>query len=930
LIFDRLSSRHSVFAIRFRGLLLGTLTATLFCTNLLPLAQAEDQTDLLVAQSLRQRNVVLGVIQSTDNLPEWQQITARLQAMGSAYQVIDWSQVQQAADLEPATVLFLPNIETISSEQLLAVQEWLGRGGRLIVSGSIGSQSQFGVREALRSLLGATWGFSLTQPSALETVPRSMQDWERSGETGDRVSGGVLIPNGLSSRMVAIWRDAPAGDRLSPAIASGGEPTAAAIVSTDRTTFLGWQWGTGSSEFDRSWLRAAVSRYGTLRPGTATYPIVPPSFTVPQSSAAALPPAQVPSRPQPQTTLSTQDPAEQVAPAGLSVNTSAQPITTMEAIAMRQELENLIGRFESALLSADSANSPTSLTAVQPTQLSLHDKSPDLLTASVADTITTAIAGEPEGNETVRAARRILNSFPQLIAQQDYRTARQQWLQARRMLWDHFPTDRPIVQPEIRAIWLDRGTIIRAGSRQGLAEIFDRLAAAGINTVFFETVNAGFPIYPSQVAPQQNPLVQGWDPLAAAVELAHDRGIELHAWVWTFAVGNRAHNALLNLPDDYPGPIISAHPNWANSDNSGNLIPLGQGKPFLDPANPEVRQYLLRLFNEIVTRYDVDGLQLDYIRYPFQDPGAGRTYGYGMAARQQFQSLTGVDPLTLTPSHPLWEQWTEFRAEQINSFVADVSQMLQRRRSDLILSTAVFALSEHERMQKIQQNWEVWARRGDVNLIVTMSYAMDTNSFLRLASPWLTSDDLGAALVLPSIRLLNLSDAGTIDQIQALRDLSAGGYSLFAAENLDDGLQGIFDRTQGQQNNQPIPYRQPFAAAASRYQALEREWSFLLANGQLWVRDPQLTQWRTQANALGQAFDQLAAHPSPQHLQAARELLQTFQTQFNGWMHLQSLSNDYRVRTWQYRLTTLESLLNYGERVVLEQPRSPAARTEAR
>jgi uncharacterized lipoprotein YddW (UPF0748 family) len=873
-----------------------------------------------MAQSLRQRNVTLAVVQSVDNAAEWQQITARLAALGAAYRSIAWEQVRQANDLEPATVLFLPNVETITAEQLLALESWMGSGGRLIVSGAIGTQSEFGVRQALRSLLGAYWAVPLSEPSAVQPVTgrtATAQRWLQQGEVTERVGGGVLVPVGLSSQAVATWRDAPPIVRLNTPEVTNGAFIAAAIVTTERTTFLGWQWGeSGSASFDQVWLQAAIARYGNL----STDPTI--AAAPPARSPAAPPPPNRPSRPPLSPNPPSQDPAEQVAPAGLEVDRSARPITTMELIAMRQELENLIGRFESALLSADSVNSPTSLAAVESGTATLNDKSPAVQTASAGGVAIDADAAQPD-SATVAEARRILEAFPQLVARREYAAARQQWLHAREILWQNFPVDRPSAQPEIRAMWLDRGTIVRARSRQGLERIFDRLAAAGINTVFFETVNAGYPIYPSRIAPQQNPQTRGWDPLADAVELAHDRGIELHAWVWTFAAGNRAHNTLLNLPADHPGPVISAHRDWANYDNTGSMIPPGQGKPFLDPANPEVRRYLLSLFDEIITRYDVDGLQLDYIRYPFQDPGAGRTYGYGLAARQQFQRLAGVDPITLTPNSPQWQRWTQFRTEQINSFVADTARLLRQRRDDLILSTAVFALSEHERVQKIQQNWEVWAQRGDVDLIVTMSYAMDTTSFLRLASPWLSHRDLGSALVLPSIRLLNLSEAATVDQIQALRDLPAGGYSLFAVENLNHSLQTIFDRTQGNAARQPIaepiPYRQPFAAAAGRYDALEREWSYLLGNGQLWMREAQVAQWRSQAEALGEALTQLAERPSPQRLEHARTLLRSFRAEFDDWMYLHALNESYRVRTWQNRLATLETLLNYGERVVLQR-----------
>ena len=857
------------FTARLGCLLVGTLLVPTFVQPV----QADPPVPVI--QGLRQQPVVLGVVRSADNAAQWSEIAARLQ--GSEYRVIEWDQVQRGADLAAVTVLFLPNVETISEAQLLALEAWMAQGGRVIATGAIGAQSQLGVQRALRSLLGAYWGEPLAQPATLVLPRRRGEDWVQQGNTRQPIAGGVLIPSGLSGETLATWPDG----------------SSSAIVVTARSVFLGWEWSAASSEFDRAWLRAAVSRYGVLRAGD---PIA--------ATASSSQPGAGTARP----TFPIQDPAEQVAPVQLQVAPNGQPISPSEAIAMRQELENLIGRFESALLAAASANSSSDLVAAS----SPDDKSPD-----AGETVATSSEAP---NATIQQARRILANFPQLIAQRNYAAARQQWLQARRRLWDDFPTDRPIAQPEIRAIWLDRGTIIRAGSPQGLAQIFDRLAAAGINTVFFETVNAGYPIYPSRIAPQQNPQVQGWDPLAAAVELAHARNIELHAWVWTFAAGNQVHNTLLGLPASYPGPLIAAHPTWANYDNAGNLIPAGQTKPFLDPANPQVRQYLLSLFDEIVSRYNVDGLQLDYIRYPFQNPGANQTYGYGVAARQQFQQLTGTDPIGLTPSSPLWPRWTQFRTEQINSFVAETAQLLRQRRSarrsNLLLSTAVFALPTPDRLNRIQQNWELWAQRGDVDLVVAMSYAMDTNGLLRLASPWLTEANVGSALVLPSIRLLNLPEATAIDQIQALRDLPAGGYSLFAAENLSPALQTVFDRTQGEASAQPIPYRQPFQAAAQRYDVLTREWSYLLSREQLQLSPTQHEVWRSQAVAVGAALDQLAAQPSQANLETAEARLRRFQAAFGGWMQTQAQADRYRVRTWQNRLAAVEDLLRYGDRLV--------------
>jgi uncharacterized lipoprotein YddW (UPF0748 family) len=166
----------------------------------------------------------------------------------------------------------------------------------------------------------------------------------------------------------------------------------------------------------------------------------------------------------------------------------------------------------------------------------------------------------------------------------NYALVRQQCLKLKTTLWQQFSVNQRIAQPAIRSVWLDRGTIVKAGNEAELAKIFDRLTEAGINTVFFETVNTNYTIYPSQVGPQQNPLIKDWDPLAAAVKLAHELRMELHAWVWTFAAGNRRHNELIGIGADYPGPVLAANPDLANYDQRGQMIPVSPNKAFFRPG----------------------------------------------------------------------------------------------------------------------------------------------------------------------------------------------------------------------------------------------------------------------------------------------------------------------------------------------------------
>ncbi|MEM6450145.1 MAG: family 10 glycosylhydrolase [Cyanobacteria bacterium P01_D01_bin.105] len=356
----------------------------------------------------------------------------------------------------------------------------------------------------------------------------------------------------------------------------------------------------------------------------------------------------------------------------------------------------------------------------------------------------------------------------------------------------------PITHRQVHSIWLDRETIVSAGSEAGLAQVFDRFKAAGINTVFVETVNAGYPIYDSDVAPAQNPLIRGWDPLQAAINLGKAHNMEVHAWVWLFAAGNQAHNRLVGQPTGYPGPILSARPEWAGFDNKGNLIIPGQTKPFLDPANPEVRQYLLSLLSEIAGRYDIDGIQFDYVRYPFQDPSANRLFGYGNAARRQFHQLTGVDPITLSPKNGgdagkahLWNQWVSFRIQQISTFVAEASHRLRQQKPHLTISAAVFADPTQKRRHGIQQDWEDWADQGLVDWIVLMSYASNTQRLDELIRPWLVESSYPRTQVIPGIRLLNLSPAAAAAQLRHIQSLPANGYALFAADNLNSEVQNM-------------------------------------------------------------------------------------------------------------------------------------------
>ena len=835
-------------------------------------------------------NLPIGVVRSQENAKQWKTIGDRLGSLGINYCVLEAADWQKEADLKNISVLFLPNVENLNGLQSNSLEQWLNQGGKVIATGPTGSLSQPAVKTQLRSLLGAYWGFSNSSAATLKPLDNWKYTKINQGLSSTLV-GGVVIPTGVNSQTVAVW------------LSRNNPP---AVVVTERSTFLGWRWGTDavtSSSLDNAWLTASLGRHGVSMGSAPSSPVScksmakvsspvkvarstpPPSnlTPAPQPAPPKIAPAPPPVRPKiapappPQ---ARRNPPPSTPPGGLS----SQQVTEMG-----EELTSLIARYESTLIAAESTNNS-------------GDKKLNL------------------SYKTLREAKTTLNDFNQLIQQGKHEQARDVWLKARRNLWDNYPTDRPFVQPEIRAMWLDRGTIVQAKSEADLAKVFDRMAAAGINLVFFETVNAGYTLYPSRVAPEQNPLTKGWDPLKAAVKLAHERGMEIHAWVWTFAAANQGHNVVMNKPRNYLGPIISRHPDWVITNKHGGQFDYGREykKAFLDPANPQVQEYLSNLFEEIVTNYDVDGIQLDYIRYPFQDPKGNETFGYGKSSRWLFKQATGVDPIELYPSHPLWNQWTNFRIRQIDSFVATVSERLKQRRPNLMISVAVFPIERRERLYRLQQNWEEWGQKNWVDMVFLMTYALDTGNLEDRTQALYQSGSAGASLVLPGIRLLKVPDSVTVDQIQLIRNMPTAGFALFAAENLTPDLEAIFNRIQGattSRNSEPLPYRKPFQAAALRFQALKQEWSFMLSTNQLAMKGRTLETWSQEVDALGVSLNQLAQEPSQNNLRLAQAKLARFRRDYNSWMGEHKGIQPYQVQVWSNRLDTLDKLLTYGERL---------------
>ena len=195
-------------------------------------------------------------------------------------------------------------------------------------------------------------------------------------------------------------------------------------------------------------------------------------------------------------------------------------------------------------------------------------------------------------------------------------------------------TAAPAMLREMRGLWVatvanidwpSRSTLTADQQRSELVSILDRAAAAGFNAIIFHVRPAGDAVYRSSIEPWGAMLTgtqgndPGYDPLAFAVEQAHARGLQLHAWINPFRAGNTADSARL----------AATHLFRTRRD----LIRIYGSQLWVDPGEPDVQDHVIRVVTDIVRRYDIDGIHADDYFYPYPETdAANRTIVFPDAA----------------------------------------------------------------------------------------------------------------------------------------------------------------------------------------------------------------------------------------------------------------------------------------------------------
>lgn len=173
--------------------------------------------------------------------------------------------------------------------------------------------------------------------------------------------------------------------------------------------------------------------------------------------------------------------------------------------------------------------------------------------------------------------------------------------------------------PELRGVWMHATQIKTPAEADAMVEKIDR---AHFNAAFILVWYWGGQAYfQSAICPLGEGVPSGYDPLAHMIEQCHKRGIQVHAWFVNGAYGSQEIRA-----------VLDKHPDWAVQDG-------GAGKLWYDFSKPEVRRFQSDLMIECLRKYDVDGIQFDYIRY-------GPQQCYCDYCQETFSRRYGFDPMT--------------------------------------------------------------------------------------------------------------------------------------------------------------------------------------------------------------------------------------------------------------------------------------------
>ncbi len=328
---------------------------------------------------------------------------------------------------------------------------------------------------------------------------------------------------------------------------------------------------------------------------------------------------------------------------------------------------------------------------------------------------------------------------------------------------------------EVRGVWLTNIDSDVLFSTENTTNAIATLAELNFNTLYPTVWNWGYTLYPSAVAKQVTGIeldptegLQGRDVLQEIIDQGHQKGMAVIPW---FEFGFMA-------PAD--SELAQLHPEWLTQRADGSTMWL-EGKMhervWLNPLHPEVQKFITDLIVEIVSNYDVDGIQLDdHFGYPselgYDD--------YTVALYQQEHS--GKSP----PRNAKDPEWIKWRADKITDYMEKLFHAIKKANPQAIVS-----LSPNPQgfsLRSFLLDWQTWERKGLIEELIVQVYRNNTNSFINeVTQPEIIAakEHIPVSIgILSGLKGRNVLFGRIRQQVAITRERNFAGVSFFFYESL--------------------------------------------------------------------------------------------------------------------------------------------------
>jgi uncharacterized lipoprotein YddW (UPF0748 family) len=354
-------------------------------------------------------------------------------------------------------------------------------------------------------------------------------------------------------------------------------------------------------------------------------------------------------------------------------------------------------------------------------------------------------------------------------------------------------------------MWVVRTSLASPAS---VARLVAQARANNFNALFVQVRGRGDAYYRSAIEPRATSLAgqpSSFDPLGDLLTAAHRADIAVHAWVNVNLVASAS-----DLPSSREH-VVNQHPEWlmvprALSSELATVPPRspayvatlarwtrGQSSDveglFTSPVLPASSAHVAGVITDLVRRYPLDGLHLDYVRYPRDD------FDYSIAALREFRGSVVPDlapaerdrldarahvaPLVYVDTFPT--RWANFRRSRLTSLVMRIRTQMKSERPAMVLTAAVRPDSAEAAARRLQ-DWALWAQTGLLDAVCPMAYTPDGAAFARQVSE--AAEAALPARLWVGIGAYKLTAPQAAAQIQAARRAGASGYLLFSYDSM--------------------------------------------------------------------------------------------------------------------------------------------------